>query len=160
MTPAQAPLDRTRPPELLPAPPLMLPHLVSQRLANGLDIAVVEMHRAPVADVTLIVRAGAVRDPADLPGLATFTAAMLDEGAGSRSSLEIAEELEYLGADLTISTGLEAAQLNLHAPKRSLAAALDVLSDIVLRPTFPEGDITRQRDLRAAGAAAIPMAAR
>ncbi len=149
--PVQAQPDRTRPPKLLPAPKPTLPKLATQTLANGMELAVVEMHKAPVVDVTLIVRAGAARDPDDLPGLATFTAGMLDEGAGKRTSLEIAEEIDYLGAELTTSAGSEVAQVNLHAPKSRLAEALDVFADVALRPTFPDSEVTRQRDLRKTG---------
>ena len=99
---AQAALDRTKPPgarrrsSRCGCPPVQ-----TATLPNGLQLAVVEMHKVPVVDVTLLVRAGAVRDPQDLPGLATFTANMLDEGAGRRSALEIAEEADFLGARLS-----------------------------------------------------------
>ena len=149
--PVQAEPDRTRPPKLPPAMKPTLPKLHTQTLANGLEIAVVEMHKAPVVDVTLILRAGATRAPDDLPGLATFTAGMLDEGAGKRTSLEIAEEIDYLGAELSTAAGLEAAQVNLHVPKSGLAEALDVFADVVLRPTFADSEIARQRELRKTG---------
>ena len=83
-----------------------MPAVETATLPNGLELAVIEMHKVPVVDVPLLVHAGAVRDPQDLPGLATFTANMLDEGAGRRSALEIAEEADYLGA--TLSTGQRA----------------------------------------------------
>jgi predicted Zn-dependent peptidase len=144
---AQAP-DRSRPPELAPPPPLRVPAAQTTRLANGLELVVVEMHEVPVVDVTLILRAGAVRDPDDLPGLATFTANMLDEGAGARGALEIAEEAAYLGASLATRAGLEQATISLHVPKRQLGPALDLMADVALRPTFPDSEIARQRDLR------------
>jgi predicted Zn-dependent peptidase len=144
---AQA-LDRTRPPELAPPPPLRVPAAQTARLANGLELVVVEMHEVPVVDVTLTLRAGAVRDPDDLPGLATFTANMLDEGAGGRGALEIAEEAGYLGASLATRAGLEQAIVSLHVPKRQLGPALDLMADVTLRPTFPDSEVARQRDLR------------
>ena len=143
-----ATLDRSRPPHLPPAPRPVLPRMTSLKLANGLELDVVEMHAAPVVDVTLLVRAGAVRDPDDLPGLATFTANMLDEGAGRRTSLQIAEEVDYLGATLSANGGIEVSQVNLHAPKTVIGEALDVFADVVLRPTFPDSEVARQRELR------------
>ena len=92
-----------------------------QTLPNGLQLAVVEMHKVPVVDVGLLVRAGAARDPQDLPGLATFIAGMLDEGAGERGALEIAEEVDYLGASLGAGAGLEKAQLGLHVHQGAAA---------------------------------------
>ncbi len=141
-------MDRTHPPQLPPPPALRVPPVQTARLPNGLEIAVVEMHGVPVVDVTLLIGAGSVRDPADLPGLATFTAAVLQEGAGRRNSLEIADEVGYLGARLFTGASYDAATVLLHVPKRQIGLALDLLADVVLRPTFPDSEIARQRDLR------------
>src|SRR5207344_1149812 len=78
-------VDRSQPPPMPPAPALSLPTPQTRKLPNGLQVDIVEIHKAPVVHVTVMLRAGAVRDPDDLPGLATFTANMLDEGAGKRS---------------------------------------------------------------------------
>ena len=145
---ARAALDRSHPPALAPPAPLRLPPVQLQRLANGLEIAVVEMHEAPVVDVTLLVRAGAVFDPPDQPGLATFTSDMLDEGAGSRSALDIAEQADYLGASLSTDAGPEMSQVGLHITRRRLAEGLDLMADVALRPTFPDSEIARRRELR------------
>ncbi|MGH7754000.1 MAG: M16 family metallopeptidase, partial [Gemmatimonadales bacterium] len=146
---AQA-LDRTRPPALRPAPALAVPAMQSVTLANGLPLYVVEMHEVPVVDIQLFVDAGSLRDPADLPGLATFTANMLDEGAGQRTALDIAEEAGFLGARLFTFASFDMAGVALHVPKRRLEAALDLFADVILRPTFPDSEVTRQRDLRKA----------
>ncbi len=146
--PAQTPLDRSRPPLLPAAPKPALPQIQSQTLPNGLVLDVVEMHKAPIVDVTVMLRAGSTRDHAELPGLATFVAGMLDEGAGGRSSLEISEEIDYLGAELSAAAGVEIAQVHLHALKSTIEQALDVAADVALRPTFPDGEIARQRELR------------
>lgn len=146
--PSMAALDRDHPPAPGPAAPLRLPPVQVQRLPNGLMIAVVEMHEAPVVDATLLVRAGAVFDPPDQPGLATFCANMLDEGAGSRSALEIAEQADYLGASFSTDAGPEMSQVSLHITRRRLAEGLDLMADVALRPTFPDSEIARQRELR------------
>jgi zinc protease len=149
--PAVKPPDRTHPPGAASPAALHLPPVQTARLMNGLLIAVVEMHEAPVVDVTLTLDAGAIHDPADRPGLATFTAGMLDEGAGSRGALDIAEQADFLGANLTTRAGADRAEINLHIPKRGLAAGLDLMADVALRPTFPDSEITRQRELRLTG---------
>jgi zinc protease len=141
-------VDRTHPPRLPSPPALHLPPVQTARLPNGLEIAVVEKHEVPVVDVSLLIGAGSLRDPADLPGLATFTAAVLQEGAGNRTSLEIADEVGYLGARLFTSASYDAATVSLHVPKHQIGPALDLLADVVLRPTFPDSEIARQRDLR------------
>ncbi len=141
-------VDRTRPPQLPPPPTLRVPPVQTARLPNGLEIAVVEKHEVPVVDVSLLIGAGSVRDPADLPGLATFTASALQEGAGRRNSLELADEVGYLGARLFTGASYDAATIALHVPKRQLGPALDLLADVVLRPTFPDSEVSRERDLR------------
>ncbi len=143
-----AQIDRSRPPQLPPAQPLRVPPVQTARLANGMELLVVEMHEVPVVNVSLLVRAGAERDPRDLPGLATFAANMLDEGAGTRTALEIAEEAAFLGAQFGTNANHEWTTVALHVPKRQLAGALDLMADVVLRPTFPDSEVTRQRDLR------------
>jgi len=141
-------LDRTRPPALGPAPALRLPSVQTATLPNRLRLAVIEMHEVPVVDISIVIDAGAVADPADLPGLATFTANMLDEGAGRRSALEISEEADFLGASLGTTAGYDVASVFLHVPKRQLRPALDLMADVVLRPTFADSEIARQRELR------------
>ncbi len=145
---APAAPDRSRPPALAPLPKLHLPAVQVQTLPNGLQLAVVEMHEVPVVDVGLLVRAGAACDPPDLPGLATFTANMLDEGAGGRGALELAEQVDDLGASLSTGAGLETASLWLHATKARLPQALDLLADVALRPAFADSEVARQRELR------------
>ncbi len=142
--------DRSKPPALPPPPALKLPAVQAATLANGLDLQVVEMHKVPVVDLEVVLDAGAVRDPADLPGLATFTATMLQQGAGRRGALEIADEVALLGAQLGTGASLDVATVSLHVPKRRLEPALDLLADVLLRPTFPDSEVTRQRELRRA----------
>ncbi len=143
-------VDRSKPPELPPPPALKLPAVQTTVLPNGLTLAVVEMHKVPVVDVQLLIDAGAARDPSTAPGLATFTATMLQQGAGARSALDIADEAAFLGAQLGTAAGFDGASASIHVPKRRLEAALDLLADVVLRPAFADSEIARQRELRAA----------
>ena len=145
-----AQLDRTKAPALPPPPALKLPAVQTALLPNGLELAVVEMHKVPVVDVQIVLDAGAARDPADLPGLATFTATMLQQGAGRRGALDIADEAAFLGAQLNSAASYDAATVSLHVPKRRLEPALDLLADVVLRPAFADSEVARQRELRRA----------
>lgn len=140
--------DRSKPPALGPVRPLKLPLVQKLKLANGVPVLLVELHEVPVVQVNVVVRAGAGADPLDKPGLASLTAAMLDEGAGSRNALQIADEIDYLGADLGTSARWDASAVGLHVPVKRLAAALPIFADVVLRPTFPAGDLDRVRKER------------
>src|SRR5881296_1826494 len=100
--------------------------------------------------VQLLLDAGAARDPSGVPGLATFTATMLQQGAGARSALDVADEAAFLGAQLGTTASFDGASASIHVPKRRLEAGLDLLADVVLRPSFADSEIARQRELRAA----------
>src|SRR5688572_8004626 len=99
--------DRTRPPQPGPPAPLNLPAIQKRQLSNGLPVRIVELHKVPVAQVTLVVLSGTADDPPGKFGVASLTAAMLDEGAGGRSSLEIADAVDFLGADLDVASGID-----------------------------------------------------
>ena len=141
---AQAP-DRTKPPAAGPAPALKLPTIVKRQLANSLPVWVVELHEVPVVQVNLLVRAGTANDPPGKYGVASIAAAMLTEGAGSRTALEIADAVDFLGADLNASSGIDSSAVRLHAPVARLAEALPIMADVALRPTFPAEELERQR---------------
>src|SRR6266849_403031 len=97
---AQHAPDRAHPPQPGPPAPLRLPAIQKQRLSNGLPVWIVELHEVPVAQVNLVAFSGTANDPPGKYGLASLTAAMLEEGAGTRTALEIADAIDYLGADL------------------------------------------------------------
>jgi len=102
--------ERSRPPSLGPAPQLKIPPIEKRTLSNGLPVWIVEAPEVPLAQVNLVIHAGSSDDAANASGLASFTAAMLDEGAGTRSSLQIADEVAeiILGReDIELHDGLE-----------------------------------------------------
>ena len=145
---AQNAPDRGRPPQLGPAPQLNLPPIDRRMLSNRLPVWIVEAHEVPLVQVNLVVQAGSGNDPAGKYGLASLTAAVLDEGAGSRSSLEIADAIEFLGANLATTSSFDASAVRLNVPVARLQDALPIMADVALRPTFPETDLNRLRQER------------
>jgi zinc protease len=145
--PQQAP-DRTHPPAVGPAPSLKLPPIDKRTLSNGLPVWVVTTHKVPVMQLELVVRAGSGADPVQKFGLASLTADMLDEGAGSRSALEIADAIDYLGADLGTGSSSDALTVDLHVPVARLGDALPIMADVVMHPTFPQKELDRIREER------------
>src|SRR4051795_10041507 len=145
---AQQSPDRTHPPQPGPPPPLHLPSIQKLKLSNGLPVWIVELHEVPVAQINLVVFSGTANDPPGKYGVASLTAAMLEEGAGSRSALEIADAVDYLGADLGASTTSDSSAVRLHVPVARLADALPIMADVALRPTFPKDELERQSQQR------------
>ena len=144
---AQAP-DRGHPPSPGPTPVLRPPTILKQRLSNGLAVWIVEMRDVPVAQINLVVSGGSADDPPGKFGVGSLATAMLEEGAGSRSALEIADAIDYLGADLGASSGIDSSVVRLHVPVARLADALPIMADVALRPTFPKDDLDRLRTQR------------
>jgi predicted Zn-dependent peptidase len=140
--------DRSKPPALGPAPRLSLPSIQKRTLSNGLPVWLVEAHEVPLVQINLVVKAGGGDDPAGKFGIASLTAAMLDEGAGARSALEIADAAEFLGADLDATASFDASAVRLNVPAARLADALPLMADVALRPTFPEKELERLRQER------------
>jgi predicted Zn-dependent peptidase len=141
---AQAP-DRSKPPALGPPPALNLPPIQKKTLSNGIPVWFIESHKVPLAQVNLVVLSGSGDDPAGKFGVASLTAAMLDEGAGGRSALELADAIDFLGANLSTSSSFDASAVRLNVPVDKLADALPIMADVALRPTFPQQDLERLR---------------
>jgi predicted Zn-dependent peptidase len=117
---------------------------------NGIQLRIVEQHELPLVQVTLTVTGGSRLDDR-APGIATFMAGMLDEGAGTRDALALQTELAYLGANLSTAADWDRFTVSLKVPLRTLPAALALMGDVVLRPTFLAEEVRRQRDLRLTG---------
>jgi zinc protease len=131
-----------------PAPKLTLPRLQRKTLSNGLEILLVEHHELPIVTLNLAVKSGAASDPADRAGLASVTAALLDRGTARRTALDLASELQSIGANLNASAGWDATTISLTTLKRHLGKALDIYSDAILNPAFAEGEVTRIKTQR------------
>lgn len=147
---AQQAFDRSKAPALGPAPTLVLPKVKTARLGNGAAIKVVEQRELPLVHITLQLAGGGRLDN-EQPGLASFTALMIREGAGTRDANALQSELAFLGATLSSNASWDHTSITLRVSKRNLQPALDLMADVVLRPSLKSADVTRQRDLRLAG---------
>ncbi len=139
-------------PALGPQPALVLPAQQKFRLPNGLAVRLVESHRLPIVAFHLVLlEAGAARDPAGLPGVAGFTTAMVTEGTRTRSALQIADELGFLGASLGAGASMDAAYVSGSGLSRHLPRLLALLADVTANPAFPPSDFARVQDQRRVG---------
>jgi predicted Zn-dependent peptidase len=144
---AQQPVDRSKPPALGPTPVLKVPAVQKRALTNGLPVWIIPMRKVPVVHVEYVNYSAAINAK---PGLASMLADMLDEGAGGRSALAIADDIEFLGASLTTSSGWDATTVDLHVPVARMAPAIAIMGDVVMRPTLPESELKRLKEERLA----------
>lgn len=112
---------------------------------NGITVLLVERHGLPIISIQMLIRAGSMNDPEPLGGVANLVANLLDEGTTTRSSAQIAEEVDFMGARLDASAGADASTASLTVLKKDLAKGLAILADIVRRPSFPAAEIERKR---------------
>lgn len=138
-------LDRSKVPALGPPPEVALPPIVTRELPNGLKLMIVEHHELPIVDFVLVVESGGTIDPAGKTGLANLAAAMLTEGTTSRASLEIADQVAFLGIGLNASSNWDASTISLHTPTSQLDSALALFADVALYPAFPQNEFERIR---------------
>ena len=147
---AQAPFDRTKPPAV-PAPPAFVsPRVQTAHLPNGITIDLVELHELPLVEIDAMIASAGARMDGAKPGIALFTAGMLDEGAGDRDALGIAAQAAYLGANLSTGADWDYSSVSLSVPTRNLDSALALMADVMLRPRFAATEVGKQRDLKLA----------
>jgi zinc protease len=139
--------DQPKPGE---ARPLQVPVPASFELANGLTVLVNARPGLPIVTANLVVKTGSETNPSDKPGLANFTAAMLDLGTTTRSALQIADEVAQLGGSLRTSSTMDLSQVTVSSLQRTFPQMLDVLADVVRRSSFPPEEVERQRASRLA----------
>ncbi len=109
---------------------------------------VVGHHELPVVQVQLVLKSGAAADPVDRAGIASMTAAMLDEGTKTRNALEISNHLGAIGARLLTGADLDSSSVSLTTLTKHLDRALDIFSDVLINPEFPDSELSLQRKQR------------
>jgi zinc protease len=135
---------RTVPPAGPPSP-LRLPVPNRFQLDNGLTVYLLRQPSLPIVSANLVALSGSDRNPSALPGLANFTAEMLDEGTKQRSALEIAGEADRLGASLSTGSTMDMSVVAFRALKRNVGAVFQLAAEVLLHPEFPEHEIERLR---------------
>jgi zinc protease len=139
---------RRQPPKAGPAPRFTLPQGESFRLANGLRVIHHHNPALPLVAAELVVKSGSDANPDDQPGLAGFTAQMLQEGTATRSAPRIADEIAQLGGFLGSASSTDSSTVSLLSLRSTFAQALDVVADVVQHPAFPTAEVERQRAAR------------
>lgn len=119
------------------------PPIARATIASGLELNTVELHQLPVVYVRLVVNSGGETDPANLPGLAQLVAAMLEEGTRTRSSAELAETVEFLGADLSAASDEENVYVMMRALRDHLDEALEIVADVAMNPAFSNTELRK-----------------
>ncbi len=138
-------LDRSTPPTGKAVRSVRFPEPRRFRLANGMTLLASRSQRAPLAALEWITPGGARQNPLDRPGLASLTAALLDEGTQRRTGRQIAEQVEQLGGGLACGATWDSASFELDLPASEVLHGLDLISEIATSVSFPESELERIR---------------
>jgi len=136
-------LNRNEQPALGKEVVVQFPETKQFKLSNGLNVYLVERNSVPVVNMSLMVNAGYAADQKDLAGLASMVGKMMKEGTATRSSLQISDQADNMGASIYSYSDLDNSYLDLSALKTHFDNSLNLYADILLHPSFPQKDFER-----------------
>jgi predicted Zn-dependent peptidase len=152
MTPSDRPLDADIVVADRPVPgtprPYEFPSVRAGALDNGATVLIADLPGRPLISATVVLPTGAADEPAAAGGSTVLAARALTEGTERYDAIALTEAGERLGASLHAAAGWDAITLGLDVPASHLGPALDLLAEVLIRPTFPPGDVERLRDER------------
>jgi zinc protease len=141
---------RKDPPKPGPLHELNLPVPEIFKLSDGLTVYYHYRPGLPVIAVDLVFNTGSGANPVDKPGLASFAAKMLQRGTQARSAMQIVDEAALLGTALSSGASMDSSSVGASSLTKNFPGVLDLMSDVVLHPTFPPDEVERMRASRIA----------
>ena len=142
---ATATVDRNIMPPPTDEPSFTPPLPTRDRLPNGMGVTFVEQRGMPIVAFGVLLGSGASADPADLPGLAGMVGEILTEGAAGKSSQQIANDFEFIGARLSVDSRREYSLISTETLTKHWGTALDMMGEVILSPEFPQHELDRVR---------------
>lgn len=127
-------------PKPQPNPSFSLPSIDKQKLSNGMNVWIVRQTELPIVSMNMVFNSGGTADPQDRAGLASFTASLLNTGTKTRSAVDIANQLQSLGANVNAGSGWDSANVTMQTLTKNLDKALEIYADVVTNPVFPEAE--------------------
>ncbi len=134
-----------RPPRPLEARAVKIPPYEVRTLPNGLRVVVVSQHEQPAVSLRMLVKSGSAQDPEGRPGVAGMVGALLDQGTARQSSGQISDAIDYVGGALGSGAGTDLSYVNVLVLKDKFDFALDLMSEVVRTPSFPQDELDRVR---------------
>ncbi|NOY90810.1 MAG: insulinase family protein [Deltaproteobacteria bacterium] len=135
--------ERQAPPESGPSRDVQFPAVTRASVAHGLELNTVESHALPLVYLRLVIRSGGETDPANRPGIARLTASMLQEGTRTKTAAQLAEAVDFMGADLSVSATQENTYLVMRVLVDQLDEAMDLLADVATHPAFRQEELDK-----------------
>jgi zinc protease len=124
------------------------PAIARDLLSNGLTVLIADLPGRPLVSASVVIRGGASQEPSADGGSTVLAARALSEGTETFDAIELVEASERLGASLHADAGWDALSVSVEVPAERLSAALELVADVLLHPTFPAPEVERLRDER------------
>jgi zinc protease len=128
--------------------PYDFPAFERHRLSNGLSVVAVDLPGRPLVSATLVIRRGAGDEAPEIGGASVLAARALSEGTNRYDAIALVEAAERLGASLHAEAGWDAMSAGVEVTAARLEPALELVEEMVARPTFPATEVERLRDER------------
>ncbi|MDH3414679.1 MAG: insulinase family protein [Gammaproteobacteria bacterium] len=125
-----------------------LPDARQVELDNGAVIILHEKRDVPLVGAEVTLRGGAVSDPEGRAGLASLLAGLLEKGAGDRDAASFAEAIAAVGGSLSAAAELEAITISADFMARDADLMVELLVDMLQRPSLSAKEVTKLRDRR------------
>ena len=138
--------QRPGPPVVPPLARVEFPKYETRKLTNGLTVYAIQHREQPILSIRLLINAGAESDPVNLPGIASFTASLLNQGTKSRTAVQIAQTIDQIGGTLSASADMESTVLSASVLKENANTAFELLNDILMNPEFAEQELDRLKE--------------
>jgi zinc protease len=132
-------------PKAGPIPKFTLPPIEKTKLSNGLEVWMVQQNELPIVSMNLVLKTGTANEPDDRTGVAGLTTSLLDDGTKTRSAVDIANQLQSIGAFVNAGGGWDSTNVTLQTLTKNLDKALEIYADVIANPTFPEKEFTSLR---------------
>ena len=119
-------------------------------LPNGLRLLVLEDHRLPFVEFRAVFKGGVLAETPSDNGLSNLLAKMLLKGTESRTAEQIVTEMESLGGSIDCYSANNSLGLSAEVLSEDFEKGLELMADVLLRPTFPEAPLERERQVQLA----------
>jgi len=141
-------INRSTPPPPGKVRPFHFPSFIRRRLPSGVLAYAARLPGVPLVSVELLAAAGAQHDPSGREGLASLTAALLDEGAAGHDAMEIAGSVERLGGQILTGADWDVGSIGILMLSRHVSSGLRLFAEVATAPSFPEAEVERLRRQR------------
>ena len=132
-----------------PAAPaaIKLPPIERWKLPNGLEIVAIKDNRLPTLSMRLAIKAGRAEEPLARVGVAELTANVLPKGTRTKTALQIAKAIDFVGGSITADASLESTWVTCASLAKDAKTCLTLLPEIVTAPRFAPDEVAYAKQL-------------